>query len=113
MNAQCNVCGTTFDHSRTGIDWHNEKFLCFSCNDQGYDITHKGEITKHGTIIDLVFGDKTLHNAKATTLTSEFTVSPGWATVKFGFAWATIITVIVGVVLWSLVAAAMLGGLNK
>ena len=48
MNVNCNICGTTFDHCRTGIDWHNQLFLCFGCNDQGYDITRKGQITLHG-----------------------------------------------------------------
>lgn len=48
MNVNCNVCGATFDHSVTGIDWHNEKFLCFACNGQGYDITHRGQLTLHG-----------------------------------------------------------------
>lgn len=48
MNTNCNVCGTTFDHSTTGIDWHNKKFLCFGCNDAGYDLNRKGEITLHG-----------------------------------------------------------------
>lgn len=49
MKVNCNVCGTTFDHSITGIDWHNQLFLCFGCNDAGYDISRKGEITLHGT----------------------------------------------------------------
>lgn len=48
MNTTCNVCGSTFDHSRTGIDWRNEKFLCFGCNDAGYDISRTGDITLHG-----------------------------------------------------------------
>ena len=48
MNAICNVCGATFDHSIEGIDWRDEKFLCWGCNDQGYDLTRKGEITLHG-----------------------------------------------------------------
>jgi len=48
MNVTCNVCSATFDHSQTGIDWHNKKFLCFGCNDAGYDISRKGEITLHG-----------------------------------------------------------------
>lgn len=114
MDVKCNVCGAGFDHSRTGIDWRNEKFLCFGCNDRGYDFTRKGEITKHGKLVNLVFGDKTLHNAKASTLGSEFSVSPGWAVIKFACAWGTIITVLVGIALWSLVAAGlagMMGGL--
>ena len=48
MNATCNVCGTMFDHSNTGVDWHNEKFLCWPCNDAGYDLSPKGDITLHG-----------------------------------------------------------------
>ena len=48
MNVTCNVCGSAFDHNRTGIDWHNEKFLCWTCNDQGYDLSPKGDITLHG-----------------------------------------------------------------
>lgn len=48
MIVNCNVCGATFDHGITGIDWHNKKFLCFGCNDAGYDISRKGEITLHG-----------------------------------------------------------------
>lgn len=109
MIVNCNVCGATFDHSVEGIDWHDEKFICWPCNDQGYDLTRKGEITKHGAIIDLVFGEKTLHNAKPSTLVGEFGISPGWASSKFGCAWATIATVVVGVALWSLVAAGLAG----
>ena len=48
MNANCNVCGAMFDHTVEGIDWHNEKFLCWGCNDQGYDLTRKGVLTLHG-----------------------------------------------------------------
>ena len=48
MNATCNVCGAMFDHSKIGIDWHNEKFLCWTCNDAGYDLNRRGEITLHG-----------------------------------------------------------------
>lgn len=48
MNVNCHVCGAMFDHSTTGIDWHNKKFLCFGCNDAGYDISRKGAITLHG-----------------------------------------------------------------
>ena len=48
MNANCNVCGAMFDHTAEGIDWHNEKFLCWGCNDQGYDLTRKGVLTLHG-----------------------------------------------------------------
>lgn len=48
MNVNCTVCGTKFNHRRTGVDWQNKLFLCFGCNDQGYDITSRGEITLHG-----------------------------------------------------------------
>jgi len=110
MNANCNVCGTTFDHSVEGIDWRDEKFLCWGCNDQGYDLSPKGDIIRHGQITDLIFGDKTLHNAKPSTLGEEFAVSPGWATFKFGCAWATIACVLIGVILWGMIAIALLGG---
>ena len=48
MNTNCDVCGAMFDHNIEGIDWHNEKFLCWPCNDAGYDLTRKGDITLHG-----------------------------------------------------------------
>ena len=48
MNVNCHVCGATFDHSVEGIDWHDEKFLCWGCNDQGYDITRLGQLILHG-----------------------------------------------------------------
>jgi hypothetical protein len=47
MKVSCHVCGSTFDHRVTGIDWHNQLFLCWPCNDAGYDITSRGEITLH------------------------------------------------------------------
>lgn len=109
MIVTCGVCGCRFDNNKTGIDWRNEKYLCFGCNDKGYDLTRDGETTKHGNVIDLVFGDKTISNAKPSTLGSEFAVSPGWAVIKFVCAWGTIITVLVGVTLWALVAVGMAG----
>ena len=48
MNANCNVCGAMFDHNVEGIDWRNQLFLCWGCNDAGYDITRKGQLTLHG-----------------------------------------------------------------
>ncbi len=109
MNVKCDVCGASFDHGVGGIDWHDEKFICWPCNDQGYDLTRLGQITRHGKLADVLFGDKTLANAKPSTLAKEFAVSPGWAGFKFGCAWATIATVVVGVALWSLVAAGLAG----
>ena len=71
----------------------------------------KAEREAERTLSDVVFGDGTLDNAKPSTLIQDAAVSPRLAAQKFGCAWLTIATVIIGIVLWALVIyGATIGG---
>ncbi len=68
------------------------------------------EEAEENRLSNLVFGRGTLANCEPKL--EEFAVSPGWASVKVGCAWATVAMVIVGVGLWALVAMALVGGMR-
>ena len=106
MNATCNVCGAMFDHSKTGIDWHNEKFLCWTCNDAGYDLNRRGEITLHGTP-QRIYSATTAAYSKPSTVDRETLQARELAIIQSGtdainagmssqFNWALVIGGLVG-----------------